>query len=85
MRRGGDARSSSYVRRRRKAWLLRTFGNGMACPCSLCGRELDVETVEADRILPGALGGRYVRGNIRPACRGCNARQGGIRRDREAA
>ena len=30
-----------------------------------------------DRIVPGAEGGRYVRGNIRPMCGPCNSRTGG--------
>lgn len=33
--------------------------------------------VTADRIVPGALGGRYVRGNLRPACGPCNSETGG--------
>jgi hypothetical protein len=33
-------------------------------------------TLEADRIIPGSLGGSYQRMNIIPACRGCNAARG---------
>lgn len=70
MRAGGDKRGSSADRRRRRAWLLETFGNGVAAPCFWeCGREVDETTVEADRIIPG---GSYRRDNIVPACRPCN-------------
>lgn len=44
-----------------------------ACRCYRCGALLTVNTVTADRITPGAKGGRYVRDNIRPACMSCNS------------
>jgi 5-methylcytosine-specific restriction endonuclease McrA len=40
--------------------------------CYRCGVQLDVGGVTVDRIVPGRKGGRYVRGNIRPACAPCN-------------
>jgi hypothetical protein len=42
------------------------------CRCFRCGKLLNVETVTADRIVPGCKGGTYRRNNIRPACMGCN-------------
>lgn len=71
-RRGGDHRGSAASRRIRKAWLLRTFGDGEKAPCSWCTILLTFTEVEADR---KELGGSYARHNIQPACRGCNARR----------
>jgi hypothetical protein len=72
-----NARGNSEDRRRRREWLLSTFGDGSSCPCSVCGTALTAETVTVDRVVPGAEGGRYVRGNIRPMCAGCNSETGG--------
>jgi len=79
VRRGGDSRGSSYARRRRKHWLLETFGDGRHCRCWDCGQKLSYRTLEADRIIPGAYGGPYRRENLRPSCRACNAAQWGLR------
>jgi 5-methylcytosine-specific restriction endonuclease McrA len=67
-----DLRGNATDRRRRRQWLLDTFGDGTTCPCFDCGRALTSTTLTVDRIKPGALGGRYTRNNIRPACHGCN-------------
>lgn len=72
MRHGGDLRGSSYNRRRRKQWLLNTFGTGRSCPCHWCGKRLTYKTLTADRLLPGEEGGRYIRSNLVPACLRCN-------------
>jgi len=48
-----------------------------ACRCYRCGVLLTVETVTADRIIPGCKGGTYRRSNIRPACGRCNSSTGG--------
>jgi hypothetical protein len=48
-----------------------------ACRCYRCGVLLTVETVTADRIIPGCKGGTYRRNNIRPACGLCNSETGG--------
>jgi hypothetical protein len=48
-----------------------------ACRCYRCGQLLTVETVTADRIIPGCKGGTYRRNNIRPACAACNSSTGG--------
>jgi hypothetical protein len=71
-------RGGSDARRRRKAWLLTEFGNGTVALCSFaCGTLLTLETITVDRFpLPGCQGGTYARGNIRPACSGCNSRHG---------
>lgn len=48
-----------------------------ACRCYRCGQLLTVDTVTADRIVPGCQGGTYRRDNIRPACGRCNSVTGG--------
>jgi len=86
-----NARGSSYARAARRRWLVDTFGwrlpdgTGLVC-CYRChvvllqdeDPEAPGQSVTADRILPGVLGGRYVRDNIRPACGGCNSETGGM-------
>lgn len=50
------------------------FGAGEpCCRCYRCGCLLTVDTVTADRIMPGCEGGTYRRDNIRPACGSCNS------------
>jgi hypothetical protein len=80
-RAGGDKRGSTADRRRRKLWLVGAIedptlgfapfgGDGSTVKCFWqCGRELNIYTIEADRIVPG---GSYKRDNIVPACRVCN-------------
>jgi 5-methylcytosine-specific restriction endonuclease McrA len=68
-RHGGDHRGSAASRRARKHWMLSSFGDGVSCRCTHCGKSLDYNTVEADRIVPG---GPYRRENVQPACRRCN-------------
>jgi hypothetical protein len=72
---GGD-RGNAAARRSRKGYLLTVWGDGETCPCLFCGFPLTFATVEADRVIPGALGGSYRRENVIPACRSCNARRG---------
>jgi len=72
-RNGGDKRGKAADRRRRKVWMLAYYGNGTTAPCTHCGCELDVQTIEQDRIIPG---GSYARSNIQPSCRSCNVRRG---------
>lgn len=72
-----NARGSAESRRRRKAWLLAEFGDGLTAPCWECGTPVTAETCIADRIIPGADGGTYRRGNIRCHCAACSERQGG--------
>lgn len=65
-------RGSAEQRRRRKAWLLATRGDGKTCECYRCHVVLFWSTLEVDRAIPGALGGTYSRDNIRPVCGPCN-------------
>lgn len=85
MRRGGDCRGNVHDRWRRREWLLSEAagfgGDSETVPCYWCGCSL--QEPEADRYpVSGQDGGRYVRGNIVPACRRCNARhrkrEGGV-------
>lgn len=69
-------RGNTADRRRRKLWLLAHFGDGLAADCHHCGRRLFYSSLTVDRIVPGIDGGTYARGNIRPACLSCNAREG---------
>lgn len=90
MTRSADRRSTtnrhvtgnSYDRRRRKQWLLDTFGDGISAPCSLachpaCLAIVTFATIWVDRIIPGCEGGTYRRDNIQPACGPCNMSDGG--------
>lgn len=74
-----NARGNSADRRARRQFLLDKFGDGKTCVCSHCSAVLDDSTITVDRIVPGVLGGTYVRANIRPACGPCNSRLGGLR------
>jgi 5-methylcytosine-specific restriction endonuclease McrA len=64
-----NARGSAADRRARRAWILRTFGNGIVAPCVHCGDLVSDASLEVDRIVPG---GSYRRGNVQPACKPCN-------------
>lgn len=77
-----NARGGSQDRRRRREWLVRTFGDGTTVLCSFgCGTVLTVDTVAVDRFpIPGCQGGTYARTNIRPACGPCNSVHGGALR-----
>lgn len=75
-------RGSSHGRRARRRWLVNTFGDGEFVDCHLravpgCWVAMTEWSVSADRIVPGALGGTYARGNIQPACPPCQSHQGG--------
>lgn len=74
-----DYRGSSYDRRRRVQWMIDHYANkgGKTINCVHCGRRMLVNARERqweiDRYpVCGHNGGRYVRGNIAPACRDCN-------------
>lgn len=77
-----NVRGSSYQRRARKWHLLEVFqspifGAGWT-HCYRCFALLCYETLTVDRIIPGCHGGRYTRGNIRPACGRCNYSTGAV-------
>lgn len=71
-------RGSASDRHARKLWLLKTFGDGASATCAFdCGAVLTLETITVDRYpVLGCDGGRYVHGNIRPACGPCNYSHG---------
>lgn len=71
----GPDRGSAAARRSRKGYLLTLWGDGETCPCLFCGFPLTFATVEADRVIPGALGGSYRRENVIPCCSLCNKRR----------
>jgi hypothetical protein len=72
-----NARGGSGDRRRRRQWLVDTFGDGVTVQCHTCPAILTKDTVTADRIVPGIQGGTYRRGNILPQCSPCACSQGG--------
>lgn len=74
-----NARGNTEDRRRRRQWLLQAYASDHAgcCRCYRCGCLLIELEITVDRIVPGCLGGRYTRSNIRPACAACNSETGG--------
>lgn len=76
-----NTRGNSTDRRRRREWLVTTYGRGGIVLCWRgCGTRLTVDTVTVDRIVPGCRGGTYRRENIMPACGPCNSSWGGAER-----
>lgn len=80
-----NSRGNSRDRARRRQWLLDEFGDGTQADCRLrlsekCLEVVTFTTVSADRIDAGRDGGRYVRGNIQPACLPCQSLQGHLMR-----
>lgn len=81
-------RGSAAARRARRRWLEEQHAVCGVLLCALCDVPLPTDALaealgiptaerfEVDRIVPGVLGGRYVRGNIRPICRPCNNEAG---------
>jgi hypothetical protein len=85
-----NQRPNSYAGRALKVWMLAEFGDGFVAPCSFCGRLLLFSQITKDRFpIPGRKGGKYRKGNVRPACMSCNAsegaRQAALERSLEAA
>ena len=81
---------SSKDRAARRRYLVDTFGwrlpdgtglvNCYRCHVPLLENEdpeAPRQSLTVDRIVPGALGGKYTRDNIRPACAPCNESTGG--------
>lgn len=80
-------RGNAASRRARKLWLLAKYGTGEYALCAIgfndiCQGVVDYETVTVNRVVPGVLGGRYVRDNIEPACAPCNIYDGNYLRER---
>lgn len=73
---GGDQRGNTTDRKRRKLWIIDTFGDGAFVACRYCWITLEYSTLTVDRMVPGCRGGRYIRGNIQPSCSMCAHRQG---------
>lgn len=72
-----NERGSAKQRRELKTWMLAEFGDGISVSCSFCDRTLLFSQITKDRFpRPGRRGGRYVKGNVRPACLSCNASEG---------
>lgn len=73
-----NQRPNSYAGRALKVWMLAEFGDGISVLCSFgCGKRLFYSDITKDRYpIPGRKGGRYVKGNVRPACMACNASEG---------
>lgn len=78
---GDGGRGNARDRAARRRWLLLPSagfgGDGEKVPCAAalgdrCEGLVSYETMNVDRIIPGCLGGRYVRTNIRPTCFTCN-------------
>lgn len=65
-----------YGRRARRNKLLAEFGDGQSCPCIYCGTHLGHGTLEQDKILTTAQGGKYQVANLVPACGDCNKERG---------
>jgi hypothetical protein len=79
-----NARGGAPERRRRKQWLLDTFGDGATAQCAIrrrgvCVGRVDFTTLWVDRWpVAGHEGGGYTRDNIRPSCGPCNIADGGV-------
>lgn len=84
-----NSRGSAADRRARKLWLLKTFGDGNQATCCFegCTTLLNFDTITVDRYpIPGAMGGKYTRDNIRPACGPHNFADGAkVKKDIQAA
>lgn len=84
-----NERGNSHDRRARRLYVFETYASNVPgrCRCFHCGELLTLESLTIDRIVPGCLGGRYTRENIRPACASCNSELGGrlAHREREGS
>lgn len=67
-----DLVGNNKDRAKRRAALLQEFGDGKTCPCVYCGCKLYEKTLEQDKIITTAHGGRYRLPNLVPACSYCN-------------
>lgn len=76
------SRTATTVWRSLRRQALQRAHREQLTACPLCGVHLDYEqsrqpnSAEADHIIPHALGGEDVLGNVRIICRACNRRRG---------
>jgi len=68
-----NSRGNSEGRRRRRQWLIDTYGDGSKADCWLavpgvCAGPVTFETISVERVQPGHAGGTYRRDNSGPAC-----------------
>lgn len=79
-----NARGNTRDRAARRSYLIRVYESDAPghCRCYRCGELLNEAQLTVDRIVPGCLGGKYVRENIRPACGTCNSEAGATLRSR---
>jgi len=57
---------------RKSQWWQRKLAKG---ECAYCRCKFAPEALTMDHIVPIARGGRSTRGNLAPACKGCNSRK----------
>jgi 5-methylcytosine-specific restriction endonuclease McrA len=57
---------------RASQWWKRRIGEGV---CHYCGRKVGSRALTMDHIVALGRGGRSVRGNVVPACKGCNTKK----------
>lgn len=57
---------------RRSQWWKRRRAAGV---CHYCGAHVGAHALTMDHIVPLALGGRSVKGNLVPACKECNTKK----------
>jgi 5-methylcytosine-specific restriction endonuclease McrA len=64
------ARQKEKARKlRQSAWWNRKVSKGI---CYYCGKTVDPRELTMDHIVPLARGGKSTKGNLAPACKGCN-------------
>jgi 5-methylcytosine-specific restriction protein A len=57
---------------RRSAWWKRRISAGV---CHYCRRHVGANVLTMDHLIPLIRGGRSVRANMVPACKGCNTKK----------
>ncbi|MFC1866933.1 HNH endonuclease [Thermodesulfobacteriota bacterium] len=59
-------------RLRQSAWWMKKTKDGI---CYYCNKEVDKADLTMDHVVPLSRGGKSKKGNIVPACKGCNNRK----------
>ena len=57
---------------RRSQWWRRQKETGV---CHYCGRQVGVEALTMDHVVPLSRGGKSRKGNVVPCCKECNSRK----------